>query len=164
MGEPAGAAGTQACSDADAGAVPPGAAGDEAPAKTEESSLKLRQLRERARYEGPDSYIYHAAQRGRWDEAKAAQAQIYYPPTYVQDGEFTHATADPKKLLGVLNHFYSESSGPEHEWTLLQMTLASVEGCEVGGVPVVFEPGMPVGDKAEMAYVEEAPLFPHIMG
>ncbi|CAK0796926.1 unnamed protein product [Prorocentrum cordatum] len=129
-------------------AEPAAGAGAQASAAAEESLLKQRQLLERAKYEGPDSYIYHAAQRRRWDEAKIEQAQIYYPPTFAQDGEFTHATADAKKLLGVLNHFYSESSGPEQEWVLLQMTIATVESCEVGGVPVEFEPGKPVGDKA----------------
>ena len=33
-----------------------------------------------------------------------ARGKTYYPPTYAEDG-FTHATADPSKLLDVANHF-----------------------------------------------------------
>jgi hypothetical protein len=33
---------------------------------------------------------------------------MYFPPTYSTDG-FTHATADPKYLLTVGNHFYKDT-------------------------------------------------------
>ena len=55
--------------------------------------------------------IYHLVQKPLWEEAKAAAA-TYYPPTYKEDG-FTHATADPKYLIGVANHFYKETKA---EW------------------------------------------------
>lgn len=66
-------------------------------------------------------------------------SQVYYPPTYGQDG-FTHATADPAKLLGVLNHFYTSSEG---DWVCLRMTA---KGLAAAGVVTKFEPVAPVGD------------------
>ena len=41
--------------------------------------------------------IYHLVQTPLWEECKAS-GTTYYPPTYEADG-FTHATADPSKLL-----------------------------------------------------------------
>lgn len=43
--------------------------------------------------------IYHLVQKPLWEKCKA-RGETYYPPTYAEDG-FTHATADPSKLLGV---------------------------------------------------------------
>ena len=52
-------------------------------------------------------------------------------PTYATDG-FTHATADPKYLLTVGNHFYKETKAPDgsgkpSEWKLLKMTRRTLE-------------------------------------
>jgi hypothetical protein len=48
-------------------------------------------------------------------EACTARGKTYYPPTYAVDG-FTHATADPAKLLDVANHFYKSVQA---EWLCL---------------------------------------------
>ena len=42
-------------------------------------------------------------------QAAKAKGEVYYPPTYATDG-FTHATADPKYLLEVGNHFYKPNT------------------------------------------------------
>ena len=52
--------------------------------------------------------IYHCVQKPLWEECKAS-GKTYYPPTYEADG-FTHATADPAFLIGVLNHFYKDTT------------------------------------------------------
>merc|ERR1719231_1084560 len=96
---------------------------------------ELRQLHYKAQF----PFLYHCALRANWEAVKAAGA-TYYPPTYAQDGAFTHATADPAKLLGVLNHFYKHTRG---EWVCLRMTNASLERV---GVATKFEPVAPVGD------------------
>ena len=51
--------------------------------------------------------IYHLVQTPLWEACKA-NGTTYYPPTYAADG-FTHATADPSKLIGVANHFKPSS-------------------------------------------------------
>lgn len=53
--------------------------------------------------------IYHMCDETLFDEQMASKG-VYYPPTYDMDG-FIHATADPKLLLDVANHFYKSSSG-----------------------------------------------------
>lgn len=42
--------------------------------------------------------LYHMCQRVLWDEAKASGA-AYFPPTFDEDGGFTHATAVPSRLI-----------------------------------------------------------------
>ena len=75
--------------------------------------------------------IYHMVQTHNWEAAKASDEKVYYPPTYATDG-FTHATADPKYLLTVGNHFYKETKAPDgsgkpSEWKLLKMTRHTLE-------------------------------------
>ena len=101
-------------------------------------------------------YIFHLAQAELWDKAKA-NGEPYYPPTYQQDG-FTHATANPEKLLAVANHFYQDVSG---EWYCLRMTVASLKQA---GVKTIFEGTAPVGDKQPDFEGSEDELFPHVLG
>ncbi|KAJ8600732.1 hypothetical protein CTAYLR_003909 [Chrysophaeum taylorii] len=75
---------------------------------------------------------------------------------FEQDGKFTHATADPSKLLDVLNHFYKQEPG---DWVCLRMT---VDGLEAAGVETVFEATAPVGDTPSIDMGDQ--LFPHIQG
>ena len=96
-------------------------------AKTSESMDALRQLHYKARH----PWLYHCALRSNWEAAKASGAD-YKPPTYAQDG-FTHATADPALLIGVLNHFYRGSQG---DWVCLRMSNKSLDAA---GIPVKFE-------------------------
>ena len=71
-------------------------------------------------------YLYHLVQASLWRESLAKQ-EVYYPPTYEQDG-FTHGTANPAKLLQVANHFYKDVPG---DWLCLRMTIESLAACGV---------------------------------
>lgn len=113
--------------------------------------LALRQLHEASKH----PWLFHCARKSLWEAAKSA-GQTYYPPTYEQDGSFTHATADASKLVEVLNHFYR--SDPE-EWVALRMTNASLA---TAGVSVTFEETAPVGDTPAIDMGDQ--LFPHIQG
>jgi len=122
-------------------------------AKTSESMDALRQLHYKARH----PWLYHCALRSNWEAAKASGAD-YKPPTYAQDG-FTHATADPALLIGVLNHFYRGSQG---DWVCLRMSNKSLDAA---GIPVKFEPVAPVGDTPALtADLSGGDLFPHLHG
>ena len=101
-------------------------------------------------------HIYHLVQSSLWDTALAT-GEPYYPPTYDQDG-FTHATANPDKLLSVANHFYTSVPG---KWYCLQMT---VESLEKSGVKTIFEGTAAVGDIQPEFDGSEDELFPHILG
>ncbi|MEM7098989.1 MAG: DUF952 domain-containing protein [Pseudomonadota bacterium] len=104
----------------------------------------------------PHPYIFHLIQADLW-QAAVDSDQMYYPPTYEQDG-FTHGTANPNLLLNVANHFYQEVPG---EWLCLRMTVDSLKQ---GGVEVVFEGTAPVGDKQPDFPGTDDELFPHILG
>ena len=91
---------------------------------------------------------------------------MYYPPTYAQDG-FTHATADPKYLLTVGNHFYKDTvapdgSGAPSAWKLLKMTRQTLEAKKID---LKFEWPSPVGATVEMSAEQSGgERFPHIYG
>ena len=80
---------------------------------------------------------------------------------------FTHATADPKYLLTVGNHFYKETKAPDgsgkpSEWKLLKMTRHTLEAKKID---LKFEAPSPVGDTKEMdAEQSGGERFPHIFG
>lgn len=101
-------------------------------------------------------YLYHLIQAKLWQEAVDGNV-LYFPPTYSQDG-FTHATANPKLLLNVANHFYTDVPG---DWLCLQMT---VESLKTSGIAVVFEGTAPVGDKPANFEGTDDELFPHVLG
>jgi uncharacterized protein (DUF952 family) len=101
-------------------------------------------------------YIYHLIQADLWQKAKTT-GEAYYPPTYDQDG-FTHATANPAKLLAVANHFYTDIPGA---WYCLEMTIESLEAT---GVKTIFEGTAPVGDIQPEFEGSDDELFPHILG
>mmetsp|Transcript_14384 Transcript_14384/g.39130 ORF Transcript_14384/g.39130 Transcript_14384/m.39130 type:complete len:158 (-) Transcript_14384:232-705(-) len=99
--------------------------------------------------------IYHLVQKPIWEEHKA-KGTVYYPPTYEQDG-FTHATADPSKLLGVANHFYKDVQA---EWLCLRMTR---ETLAAAGLTLKFEAPAPVGSTAPLTpELSGGERFPHI--
>ena len=110
--------------------------------------------------------IYHMVQTHNWEAAKSSEEKVYYPPTYPQDG-FTHATADPKYLLTVGNHFYKDTKAPDGSgkpsaWKLLKMTRASLEAKKID---LKFEWPSPVGDVREMDDTQSGgERFPHIYG
>merc|ERR1719238_194331 len=110
--------------------------------------------------------IYHMVQTHNWQAAKDSVEKMYYPPTYKTDG-FTHATADPKFLLTVGNHFYKDTKDPAgtgkpSEWKLLKMTRESLAA---KNIDLKFEWPSPVGDKEEMSADQSGgERFPHIYG
>jgi uncharacterized protein (DUF952 family) len=101
-------------------------------------------------------YIYHLIQAELWQKAKTT-GEAYFPPTYDQDG-FTHATANPTKLLAVANHFYTDIPGA---WYCLEMTIESLAAT---GVETIFEGTAPVGDIQPEFEGSDDELFPHILG
>jgi len=101
--------------------------------------------------------IYHLVQKKLWDKCKAAGAE-YFPPTYEQDG-FTHATADPSKLLVVANYFYKDVHA---DWLCLKMTRHTLDAA---GITLKFEDPSPVGNKKALTSAESGgERFPHIYG
>mmetsp|Transcript_32503 Transcript_32503/g.103642 ORF Transcript_32503/g.103642 Transcript_32503/m.103642 type:complete len:140 (+) Transcript_32503:29-448(+) len=95
--------------------------------------------------------VYHVAKVRALEKA-----EVYYPETYAEDG-FTHATAEPSKLLEVLNHFYKSEAG---DYVCLGVSVAKLEE---RGIPTVFEGAKAVG--ATAAFDGDAnDLFPHIFG
>lgn len=103
------------------------------------------------------SDIFHMVQKGLWDGHKAA-GTTYFPPTYEHDG-FTHATADPEKLLGVANHFYK---AVEADWLCLRMTRQTLADANL---TLKFEEPAPVGGTPALdAALSGGERFPHIYG
>lgn len=101
--------------------------------------------------------IYHLVQKKLWEECQA-KGTTYYPPTYEQDG-FTHATADPSKLLAVANYFYLDVDA---DWLCLEMTRATLDAASI---TLKFEDPSPVGDKKALTAKESGgERFPHIYG
>ena len=102
-------------------------------------------------------FIYHLVQIPLWEKCKNEKS-IYYPPTYESDG-FTHATANPAKLLEVANHFYLDVKA---DWLCLKMSRSSLAS---NNIIVKFESPSPVGTtpalNSEQAGGER---FPHIYG
>jgi uncharacterized protein (DUF952 family) len=101
--------------------------------------------------------IYHLVQKTLWEECKRT-GKTYYPPTYEQDG-FTHATADPSKLLTVANYFYEDVVA---EWLCLEMSRDSIFDA---GITLKFEDPSPVGSKKALTSKESGgERFPHMYG
>eukprot|EP00466_Bigelowiella_natans_P012222 jgi/Bigna1/46826/estExt_Genewise1.C_70161 len=121
-------------------------------AKTGEAMMKLTAMHESAKH----PWLYHVAKKSLWEAAKQSKSGIYYPPTFVQDGKFTHATADPTKLIDVLNHFYKDV---KDEYVCLRTDRVHLER---GGVKVIFEKTAPVGDISAIDMGDQ--LFPHLLG
>ena len=55
--------------------------------------------------ESPPEVLYHMTTAAEWDEAKA-KGHAYYPKTFEADGDYTHATGVPSRLIETANHFY----------------------------------------------------------
>lgn len=102
--------------------------------------------------------LYHMCQKKLWDEAVESQ-QAYYPPTFVKDGQFTHATAVPQRLIETANHFYTETKG---DWICLQLSRRALEKV---GIITKDERSLPVGDKdVSNSWLENSWVCPHIYG
>ena len=101
--------------------------------------------------------IYHLVQKKLWEECKRT-GKTYYPPSYEADG-FTHATADPKYLIEVANHFYKNVKA---EWLCLGMTRKSFGE---QNITLKFEWPSPVGTTPSLTSEQSGgERFPHIYG
>lgn len=73
-----------------------------------------------------------------WEQV-VASGDAYYPPTFDEDGRYTHATAVPGRLIETGNHFYTSTKG---EWICLKLSRSALLKL---GIKTVFEEAMPVG-------------------
>ena len=55
--------------------------------------------------DAPNDLLYHMTTRAEWEKAKADN-HAYYPKTFEADGNYTHATGVPSRLIETANHFY----------------------------------------------------------
>lgn len=101
--------------------------------------------------------IYHMCQKSLWNEAVAAQ-QAYYPPTFEQDGYFTHATAVPVRLIETANHFYT---GVKGDWICLELSCSALKN--KAGIRTKFEEAKPVGN-TNISESFDSWICPHIFG
>jgi len=127
-------------------------------------SKKLQQLHTKRTAEINESQIntvnseklYHMCQKSLWDDAIASK-KAYFPPTFEEDGHFTHATAVPNRLLETANHFYTHTPG---DWICLEMSNSALLNL---GITTRFEDAKPVGD-ADVSNKWGEWRCPHIYG
>ena len=105
----------------------------------------------------PSEKIYHMCEKALWEKAMAAQ-KAYYPPTFEQDGYFTHATAEPPRLIMAANHFYTDSKG---DWICLELSYSALK--DKVGIITKFEEAKPVGQTGTPTGSENW-IYPHIFG
>lgn len=74
--------------------------------------------------------IYHMCITNEYNQ-QIKENNIYYPPTYQQDG-FIHATADPSLLLSIGTYFYKNDL---NDWICLEIDTEKLIS------PVKYEPG-----------------------
>jgi uncharacterized protein (DUF952 family) len=98
--------------------------------------------------------LYHMCEKKLWQEA-VSEGRAYFPPTFVKDGMFTHATAVPERLIATANHFYKQSEG---EWICLELSRSALLKL---GIETVFEEAKPVGETS-VDNTFEAWVCPHI--
>lgn len=107
-----------------------------------------------------DDVLYHMCLKDRWEQAVASQ-EAYYPPTFEQDGYFTHATSVPQRLIDTANHFY-QSSTTDMDWICVQLSRSALTKA---GIITRDEEGMPVGDTpVEDVIAQNEWKCPHIYG
>lgn len=84
--------------------------------------------------------VYHMCQKTLY-EKHIASGTAYFPPTFEKDGNFTHATAVPSRLLETANHFYTATEG---QWICLELSTDNLKG---SGIITIFEEPKPVGEQ-----------------
>lgn len=102
-------------------------------------------------YQILDQPIYHLCEKPLWDEAK----EVYYPPTFEEDGNITHAGMHVEKLLGSANHFYKSSQA---EWICVEINPNIL--LENGIQTMVESPANVGAASAERVTIR----YPHIHG
>jgi len=102
--------------------------------------------------------LYHMCMKLRWKDAVDKDI-AYFPPTFEADGGFTHATADPKRLIETANNFYTETKG---DWICLQLSRSAFEKI---GIKTKDEEALPVGEKhVSPEWNAKKWVCPHIYG
>mmetsp|Transcript_30381 Transcript_30381/g.34631 ORF Transcript_30381/g.34631 Transcript_30381/m.34631 type:complete len:286 (+) Transcript_30381:109-966(+) len=102
--------------------------------------------------------IYHMCQKKLWSDAVQSRT-AYYPPTFEKDGYFTHATAEPERLIRTANYFYT---GTEGDWICLQLSRDALSSI---GIITKYEGALPVGQTtASNKRTESKYICPHIYG
>jgi len=91
--------------------------------------------------EQPPEMLYHMTTKVEWQMAKTNNS-AYFPKTFAQDGDYTHATGVPSRLVETANHFYQDLPG---EWVCLQFRRSILRNQY--GVVTRDEEAMPVGQK-----------------
>lgn len=123
--------------------------------KVSDVSAKLRELHSSAA--ATDDVLYHMCQKFLWEAAQGT-GDAYFPPTFEQDGGFTHATAVPARLIDTANHFYTAPS--TGDWICLELSKAALQRV---GIVTRFEEPKAVGG-AETANEWNEWRCPHIFG
>lgn len=104
-----------------------------------------------------EDVLYHMCEKDDWDAA-FNNGTAYFPPTFVVDGNYTHATAVPERLIHTANHYYKSS---KKEWICLRLSRSALlKKC---GIVTTDEKGFPVGDQAISEQMEDW-ICPHIYG
>jgi uncharacterized protein (DUF952 family)/mannose-6-phosphate isomerase-like protein (cupin superfamily) len=103
-------------------------------------------------------FVYHMCQKTLWDKA-IHSGKAYFPPTFAQDGFFTHSTAVPVRLIETANQFYTATKG---DWICVELSTEKLLDI---GIMTVFEEPKPVGEKAVRENWKSSQWHcPHIYG
>ena len=94
---------------------------------------------EKKKVEDYPDIIYHMCQKSLWEQA-VQDGVAYYPPTFKEDGHFTHATAIKSRLLETANHFYTSTKG---DWICLQLSIQGLQ--KYCGIVTIYEEPKSVG-------------------
>mmetsp|Transcript_15759 Transcript_15759/g.20562 ORF Transcript_15759/g.20562 Transcript_15759/m.20562 type:complete len:278 (-) Transcript_15759:405-1238(-) len=119
----------------------------------EKTSERLKSLHSKSP-DNPKDIIFHMCEKSRWNEA-ILNRKAYFPPTYENDGGFTHATSKAYMLLDIANHYYLDS---KEEWICISLSQSALEGV---GIVTKTEEAKPVGDTE---VIDADAQFPHIFG
>ena len=112
--------------------------------------------------------LYHMCEQSSWKAAVDSDT-AYFPPTFTEDGGFTHATSVPCKLIETANHFYTTS---KDDWICLKLCNAKTLKSKCG-IVTIFEEPKPVGstdvkdewkEDNKKATDNKKAVFPHIYG
>jgi len=127
-------------------------------------------------FDADDLTVYHMCLRKTWDDAVSNRRSAYFPPTFAEDGYFTHATSDPMLLLDVANRFYkSSSTAPGDDWICVALSCSELARNGIATrwerpMPVGGDPGTPPSPQAGDDHGDQEKeqtgvlLFPHIYG
>ena len=102
--------------------------------------------------------LYHMCEVSAWKAAVDSGA-AYFPPTFHQDGGFTHASLVPKNLIDTANHFYTAS---KDDWVCLKLCGSEVLKNKCGIVTVFEEPKSVGMTEVKDEWMNQ--VFPHIYG